>query len=239
MLRKCLVDDRGQRKTARLVPAAIKADSNSNNCSLQPRFAEEHLWANNTSDFEAAGLQQHHTGSQLSTPAAPQVPDHIDIWWAEAFDALQDVFQKGLRSHFTVSGLWCCHVLIKIQIPCIDCVIRLVQPGPGVLIRPVIYDHFQEKSFCVIIWGNRAWVSVILLDLFCCTAEVVGGKQTATLKPPRGEIFSTKKLLRSSRFHWEVNQKKQRAPQTHKLRCEAAACGFQPSHCWILLILAI
>lgn len=68
-----------------------------------------------------------------------------------ACDALQGVFQKRLGSYFTVSGLGRCHVLIKIQIPCIDCVIRLVQPGPGVLIRPVIYDHFQEKSLCVII----------------------------------------------------------------------------------------
>lgn len=112
------------------------------------------------------------------SPSLPQVVNHIDIWWAAAniraaCDALQDVFQKGLRSYVTVSGLRRCHVLIKIQIPCIDCVIRLVQPGPAVLIRPVIYDHLQKKSFCVIIWGNRGWMSVILWDLFCIMVLVV------------------------------------------------------------------
>lgn len=116
--------------------------------------------------------------SQLSVSSVPQVLDHIAIGWAVAHirtacDALQDVFQKSPRSYVTVSGLRRCHVLIKIQIPCIDCVIRLVQPGPAVLILPVIYDHLREKSFCVIIWGNRAWVSVILLDLFCIVVLVV------------------------------------------------------------------
>ena len=155
----------------------------------------------------------------------PQVPDHIDIWWAAACDAPQDVFQKGLRSYFTVSGLRRRRVLIKIQIPCIDCVIRPVQPGPGVSIQPVIYDHFQEKSFCVIIWGNRGWVSVILLDLFCCSGGGGEAKRTATPKPLRGEIFSSKKLLWSRCFHWKVNQMEQQTPQTHMLQTEAAACG--------------
>ena len=104
-----------------------------------------------------------------SSPSALQVPDRIDIWWAAADvgarEALPGVFQKGLGSYFTVSGLRRCHVLIKIQIPLIDCVIRLAQPRPAILIWPVIYDHLQEKSFCVIIWGNRAWASVILQDL--------------------------------------------------------------------------
>lgn len=146
-------------------------------------------------------------------------------WWAAACDAPQDVFQKGLRSYFTVSGLRRRRVLIKIQIPCIDCVIRPVQPGPGVSIQPVIYDHFQEKSFCVIIWGNRGWVSVILLDLFCCSGGGGEAKRTATPKPLRGEIFSSKKLLWSRRFHWKVNQMEQQTPQTHMLQTEAAACG--------------
>lgn len=78
--------------------------------------------------------------------SAPRVPDRIDLRSAVACDALQDVFQDASGSYFTVSGLWRCHILIKIQIPCIDCVIRLVQPGPGALIRLVIYDHFQEKN---------------------------------------------------------------------------------------------
>lgn len=59
---------------------------------------------------------------QPSVPSAPQVPDHIDNWWVVAdirvvCDALKGVFQKGLGSYFTVSGLRCRHVLIKIQIP--------------------------------------------------------------------------------------------------------------------------
>lgn len=165
--------------------------------------------------------------------SAPQVPDHIDIWWAAACGALQDVFQKGLRSYITVSGLRRRRVLIKIQIPCIDCVIRPVQPGPGVLIRPVIYDHFQENSFCVIIWGNRGWVSVILLDLFCSSGGGGEAKRTATPKPLRGEIFSSKKLLWSRSFHWKVNQMEQQTPQTRMLLTEAAACG---SLCLTLLI---
>lgn len=91
-----------------------------------------------------------------SCVSAPLVPHHIDIWWDVLYDALQDIFHciLGGGSYFTISGLRCRHVLIKIQIRSIDCVIRLVQPGRSVLIQPVIYDQFPGKSFCVIIWGN-------------------------------------------------------------------------------------
>ncbi len=38
-------------------------NSNSNNHSLQPRYAEYHLWTHNTSNPEADGLQQQKTTS--------------------------------------------------------------------------------------------------------------------------------------------------------------------------------
>lgn len=60
-----------------------------------------------------------------------------------------------LRLYFTVSGLRHRHVLIKIQIPCIDCVIRRPQPRPGSIDPPCdLWSFSEEKSFCVIIWGN-------------------------------------------------------------------------------------
>lgn len=60
-----------------------------------------------------------------------------------------------LRLYFTVSGLRHRHVLIKIQIPSIDCVIRRPQPRPDSIDPPCdLWSFSEEKSFCVIIWGN-------------------------------------------------------------------------------------
>ncbi len=46
----------------------IEGNSNSNNHSLQPMYAEYHLWTHNTSNPEADGLQQ-----QKTTPGAAPV----------------------------------------------------------------------------------------------------------------------------------------------------------------------
>ncbi len=46
----------------------MKGNSNSNNHSLQQRYAEYHLWMLNTSNPEADGLQQ-----QKTTPGAAPV----------------------------------------------------------------------------------------------------------------------------------------------------------------------
>lgn len=86
-----------------------------------------------------------------SLPPHPRISRILGYQITLTSDALLNIFQDESRSYFSVSGLRRCRVFIKIQMPRIDCVIRLVQPGPGVLIGPVIYDHFQEKSFCVII----------------------------------------------------------------------------------------
>ncbi len=59
---KCLVDVRGQRKMGKL------GNNDSNNHSLQPRYAEYHLWTHNTSNPEADGLQLQNT-----TPGADPV----------------------------------------------------------------------------------------------------------------------------------------------------------------------
>ncbi len=66
--RRSLVDVRGQKRMARLVRDDRKGNSNSNNHSLQPRYAEYHLWTYNTSNPEAHGLQQ-----QKTTPCAAPV----------------------------------------------------------------------------------------------------------------------------------------------------------------------
>ncbi len=63
--RKYLVDVRGEWADWLEM---MKGNSNSNNHSLQPRYAEYHLWTHNTSNPEADGLQQQktttiHTGS--------------------------------------------------------------------------------------------------------------------------------------------------------------------------------
>lgn len=49
-------------------------------------------------------------------------------------------------SYFTVPGARCCHVLIRIQIPRIDCVIRRLQPRPRASIRAVIYCYLHKKK---------------------------------------------------------------------------------------------
>ncbi len=59
--RKCLDDVRGQRRMGKLVKRWLKGNSNSNNHSLQPRYAEYHLWTHNMSNPEADGLQQQKT----------------------------------------------------------------------------------------------------------------------------------------------------------------------------------
>ncbi len=46
----------------------IKSNINSNNHSLQPRYAEYQLWTHNTSNPEADGLQQ-----QKNTPGVAPV----------------------------------------------------------------------------------------------------------------------------------------------------------------------
>ncbi len=67
--RKRFVDVRGQRKMDRLFRNdRKKGNINSNNYSLQPRYAEYHLWTHNTSNPEADGLQQ-----QKTTPGAAPV----------------------------------------------------------------------------------------------------------------------------------------------------------------------
>ncbi len=62
--RKCLVDVRGQKRMGRLVRDDRKSNSNSHNHSLQPRYAEYHLWTYNTSNPEAdlATAAEDHTG---------------------------------------------------------------------------------------------------------------------------------------------------------------------------------
>ncbi len=55
--RKCLVDVRGEWADW----LEMIGNSNSNNHSLQPKYAEYHLWTHNTSNPEADGLQQQKT----------------------------------------------------------------------------------------------------------------------------------------------------------------------------------
>lgn len=146
-------------------------------------------------------------------------------------DAPQDVFQDVLRSYFTVSGLRRCHVLIKIQIPCIDCVIRLAQPGPGALIRPVIYDHFQEKSFCVIIWGSSLseWSSFRSFLLHGRGGR--GAKQTAATKLREDRYFQLKNCYDPVGFI-----ERSRMLQSHMLWLVAFKLAL--FYCWMPLIIA-
>lgn len=93
---------------------------------------------------------------------------------------------RGPRSYFIVSGLGCCHVLIKIQIRRIDCVIRLPAARAGSIDPARDLWSFSEKNPFVWLYEEMAWASVILLDLFCSTAEVVGRLNTLTPRHSQG-----------------------------------------------------
>lgn len=93
---------------------------------------------------------------------------------------------RGPRSYFFVSGLGRCHVLIKIQIRRIDCVIRLPAARAGSIDLARDLWSFSEKNPFVWLYEEIAWASVILSDLFCSTAEVVGRLNTLTPRHSQG-----------------------------------------------------
>ncbi len=122
----------------------VRGNSNSNNHSLQPRYAEYHLWTHNTLNPEADGLQQQKTHwvpllsaknrkRRLQFAQAHQnwiIEDWKNVAWSDE--------PRFLLSHSDGRGrIWCKEY--EGMDP--SCLVSMVQAGGGVMVVGDISWH--------------------------------------------------------------------------------------------------